>query len=75
MATITSAPLMQCDRCKNYFKQDSYHSRLTVKGGFTKIDAKHGTTITVRDLCSTCEQSLIAWLDEPTNTQPMDMEE
>lgn len=74
MATIHNETLIQCDRCGSYTKQSSYHSRVFVKGGFSELNAKHGTVITARDLCANCEQQLIAFLDQPTNTQPMDMD-
>lgn len=75
MATIQSEPLIKCDRCGTLTTVSSYHSRLLVKGGFSDLkNSKRGTLITARDLCARCEQSLIKWLDEPTNTQPIDMD-
>lgn len=75
MATIQSEPLIKCDRCGTLSTVSSYHSRLLVKGGFSDLlDRKRGTLITARDLCARCEQQLIAWLDEPTNTQTIDMD-
>lgn len=76
MATITNEPIVRCDRCGLMTVRSSYHSRVIVKGGFSDLNKdKRGLVITARDLCALCEHRLIEWLDEPTNTEPMDMEE
>ena len=76
MAKISTPDFIRCDRCGYYVQDDSYHSRLIVKGGFSDLNKdKRGLVITARDLCALCEHKLIEWLDEPTNTEPIDWEE
>ena len=73
---ITSEPIIRCDRCGLMAATSSYHSRVVVKGGFSDLNKdKRGSVITARDLCAHCERKLIEWLDEPTNTEPMEWEE
>lgn len=76
MALIINEPFIRCDRCGLLFSVSSYHSRLLVRGGFDDLTKRaHGAVITARDLCAICERKLIEWLDEPTNTEPMEWED
>ncbi len=75
MAKIITPDFIRCDRCGYYVQDGSYHSRLIVKGGFGDLNSKRTNVITAKDLCGKCEQELIAFLSEPTNTKPMDLEE
>ena len=72
---LDGEPLIQCDRCKQYSKLSSYHSRVILKGGFNDIaKQKRGVVITVKDLCARCEQELVAFLDrEPNDTEQMEL--